>query len=165
MLELIAELRARQFDVYLVTGAGTEFLRAFSRDFFGVSPEGVVGSQVGYELARNGAAPRLLRTKEMVGDPNEGPAKVANIQRMLGRRPIFAAGNSPGDAEMLEYVASADGPSLALLVEHDDGEREYAYQATAASFATTEPITATARRHGWSVVSMRDDWATVFADA
>ena len=148
MLELIAELRARHFSVYLVTGSGTEFIRAISDELFGVKPEGVVGSQVGYELDRSGGTTRLLRTKELVGDPNEGPAKISNIQRLLGRRPILAAGNSAGDAEMLEYAQAFDGPSLALLVDHDDAEREYEYQSVAGTFASAEPITATARKDG-----------------
>lgn len=165
MLELVGELRARHFSVYLVTGSGTEFVRAISYEFFGVKPEGVVGSQVGYELDRSAGAPRLLRTRELLGDPNEGAAKISNIQRLLGRRPILAAGNSAGDAEMLEYARAFDGPSLALLIDHDDSEREVAYESVAATFAASEPITTTARRNGWTVASMRDDWATVYADS
>jgi phosphoserine phosphatase len=151
MLELIGELRARDFSVYLVTGSGLEFVRTVSNDLFGVSTEGVLGAQVGYELAREEGVPVLLRTREVIGDPNEGAAKIANIQRLLGRRPILAAGNSTGDAEMLEYTATTAGPSLALLVRHDDAEREYAYDGGQA-------------RDGWAVASMRDDWSTIFAD-
>jgi len=165
MLELIAELRARHFDVYVMTGSGLEFIRAVSYEFFGVRPEGVVGSQVGYELVREDGVPRLLRTKELFGDPNEGTAKISNIQRLLGRRPILAAGNSAGDSEMLEYAQAFDGPSLALLIDHDDAEREYEYQPVAGTFASAEPITTMARTKGWTVVSMRDDWSTVYADS
>jgi len=165
MLELIAELRARHFSVYVVTGSGTEFVRAVSDELFGVKPEGVVGSQVGYELIHADGRPKLVRTRELFGDPNEGPAKITSIQRLLGRRPILAAGNSAGDSEMLEYAQAFDGPSLALLVDHDDAEREYAYQSAAGTLAASEPITATALRKGWTVVSMRDDWSTVFADS
>ena len=153
MLELIAELRARHFAVYLATGTGTEFIRVVSQRFFGVPPEGVVGSQFGYELDRNSGEPRVLRTREVVGDPNEGPAKVTNIARSLGRRPIFAAGSNVGDAEMLEYTAAADGPSLALFVQHDDAQREYAYAAGVTS------------GEGWAMASMKDDWSTIFADS
>ena len=164
MLELIAELRARDFDVYLVTGSGLEFTRAVSTDYFGVKPEGVVGSQVGYEFVRGNGAPVLLRTKEIFGDPNEGAAKITNIQRLLGRRPILAAGNSAGDTEMLDYARAYAGPSLALLVDHDDAQREYQYAGLAGTFTDSEPITATAANKGWTVVSMQRDWSTVFAD-
>ena len=153
MLELIGELRARHFDVYLVSGSGAEFVRAISNEYFGVKPEGVVGSQVGYELTREGGGVRLLRTREVVGDPNDGAAKVTNTQRLLGRRPILAAGNSAGDRELLEYAAAFEGPSLALLIEHDDAAREYAYTGMPAGQAG-----------GWTRVSMREDWDTVYAD-
>ena len=165
MLEFIAELRARHFSVHLVTGGGVEFVRAISERYFGVKPEGVVGSQVGYELVRADGTPRLLRTKEIFGDPNEGAAKITNIQRMLGRRPILAAGNSAGDIEMLEYTAAFEGPSLALVLDHDDAEREYAYAGEAAFVAGLEAMSETAGKKGWRVVSMRDDWDTVFADS
>lgn len=163
MLELIAELRARDFDVYVATGSGLEFIRAISHDYFGVKPEGVVGSQVGYEFVRGDGMPVLLRTKEIFGDPNEGPAKIASIQRLLGRRPILAAGNGAGDREMLEYVQAFDGPSLALLLDHDDAEREYEYAGEAATDRSSESIIAAAERMRWTVVSMKADWSTVFA--
>jgi phosphoglycolate phosphatase-like HAD superfamily hydrolase len=153
MLELIAELRARHFSVYLATGTGTEFMRVVSQRFFGVSPEGVAGSQVGYELDRSTGAPRMLRTREVVGDPNEGPAKVANVVRTIGRHPIFAAGSNVGDAELLEYAATGQGPTLALALRHDDPQREYAYDGGLAI------------RSDRTIVSMQHDWATVFANA
>ena len=164
MLELIGELRARHFSVYVVMGSGTEFTRAISDEFFGVRPEGAVGPQVGYELDRSDGTPRLLRTRELFGDPNEGAAKICSIQRLLGRRPILAVGNSAGDAEMLEYAQAFEGPSLALLLDHDDSEREYDYRSVAGTIASSESITTAAQRRGWVVVSMRNDWSTVFAD-
>lgn len=163
MLDLVRALRSKGFEVFLVTGGGTEFVRAVSRSLFGVPPEGVVGSQVGYELVRVDGRPQLRRTDELFGAVNEGAPKISNIQRLLGRRPIFAAGNSPGDREMLEYATSGRTPSLAILVEHDDAEREYAYRSVAGTFDSDEPIEATAERLGWTSVSMRDDWETVFA--
>ena len=162
MLELLDALRARDFDVFVVTGGGTEFVRALSASFYGVSPEGVVGSQVGYTVERVDGRPALRRTVGLYGDVNEGDPKIGNIQRQLGRRPIFAAGNSAGDAAMLDYALGADGPSCAVLVDHDDADREYAYESRAASFDSDEAITDVARRSGWTVVSMRHDWSTVF---
>ena len=163
MLELLDELRAHDFDVFIVTGGGAEFVRAISREFYDVSPDAVVGSLVGYEITRDAEGrPRLLRTTELFGEVNEGAPKVSNIQLQLGRRPILAAGNSPGDAEMLEYALAAEGPTMALLVNHDDAEREYAYEGRAGSFETDGSFEETARGLGITVVSMRDDWATVF---
>jgi hypothetical protein len=167
MLELMDELRARGFDFYIVTAGGAEFVRVIGKDFYGVSPEGVVGSQIDYEFSRDDDdRPRLLRTNHVVhSGPNEGVAKVPNIHRILGRRPVVAGGNSAGDAEMLEYAMTYDGPALVILVDHDDADREYAYASVAGTFDTNETILETADRLGWTVVSMRDDWATVFPES
>jgi len=163
MLELVDELRAHDFDVFIVTGGGAEFVRAVSRRFYDVSPDAVVGSLVGYEFARDDAGrPALRRTTQLFGEVNEGAPKVTNIQLQLGRRPIFAAGNSPGDAEMLEYALASDGPSMALLVDHDDATREYAYEGVAGTFESDGSFTEAAKELGITIVSMRDDWATVF---
>ena len=165
MLELMEELRNRGFDFYIVSAGGAEFVRVIGEDFYGVKPEGVVGSQIDYELSRDAdGMVQLLRTNRLVASgPNEGPGKPPNIQRILGRHPSVAGGNSAGDAEMLEYVKAYDGPSLALLVNHDDGEREYAYESVAGTFAADEKITDTAARLGWTVISIKNDWSTVFA--
>ena len=99
MLELLDELRRRDFTVGIVTGGGTEFVRAISDDLYGVPAERVVGTLIGYEFTRDGEnRPELRRTTALLGTANEGPAKVTNIQTQLGRRPILAAGNSGGDA-------------------------------------------------------------------
>ena len=164
MLELVAELRRLQFTVAIVTGGGTEFVRAVSQELYGVPPEAVVGTLIEYEYAGESSGPVLRRSSRLVGGANEGATKVNNIQTQLGRRPILAAGNSAGDCEMLEWARLADGPTLALLIDHDDAEREFAYQSSAVSFADTEPITELGDRLGWSVVSMAQDWDTVFVD-
>jgi hypothetical protein len=164
MLELLDELRRADFDVFLVTGGGTEFVRAIGVDFYGVAPERVLGTHAGYDFVRDadGRAGLIRNADLSASDANEGAAKVVNIQREIGRRPIFAAGNSPGDAEMLDYTMAADGPTLALLVDHDDGDREYRYESVAATFDTTGSFIETAADHGWTVASMRIDWATIF---
>jgi phosphoserine phosphatase len=164
MLELIEALTALDFTVCIVTGGGTEFVRAISRDLYGVEPERVVGTLVSYEMRRRDGRPYLVRAAQTVLEANEGAAKVTNIQTELGRRPILAAGNSAGDKEMLEYATASDLPSLALLVDHDDPGREYAYESRAGSFEADEPIVDTARRLGWTVVSMASDWEQIFPE-
>ena len=163
MLELIAELRRRDFTVGIVTGGGTEFVRAISDDFYGVPAELVVGTLIGYDVSRDGEGPPVIRrTSGLLGVANEGSAKVANIQTQLGRRPILAAGNSGGDREMLEWAQATGSPSLALLIDHDDAEREFVYTCKAGTFVETEPITDLGARLGWTVVSMARDWDVVF---
>ncbi len=164
MLELVAELRRREVSIALVSGGGTEFVRAVSQDLYGVPPESVVGTLIEYDYARDDRGrPSLRRSARVVGAGNEGAAKVATIQTQLGRRPCLAAGNSGGDREMLEWVAVGDGPHLSLLVDHDDPDREMAYVSRGETVADTEPIVEVGARLGWTVVSMRRDWAQVFA--
>ena len=166
MLELIAELRARGFSIFVVSGGGIEFVRAISYELYGVLPDGVVGTQIEHEMHRDEVGrPVLRRTNRLIGGANEGAEKVTRIQSHLGRRPILAAGNTGGDREMLEWTVAGDGPTLALLVDHDDAEREFAYQGSAESFAEAEPIGAVASRLGWTVASVANDWDTVFPPA
>jgi hypothetical protein len=159
MLELMSCLRGHGFTVCIVSGGGTEFVRAVSQDLYGVEPERVVGTLVTYQFQRRNGSPMLVRSSTPWGAANEGAEKVTNIQFHLGRRPILAGGNSAGDTEMLEYaMGSLACQGLALLIDHDDGEREFAYASEAGTFAGHEPIRATADRLGWTVVSMKDDW-------
>ncbi|GAA2232567.1 HAD family hydrolase [Promicromonospora sukumoe] len=163
MLELLGALRALDFSVGVVTGGGTEFVRAVSQELYGVPPERVVGTLIAYDLEQDARGrPALRRTARVLGDVNEGAAKVTNIQAQLGRSPVLAAGNSAGDHELLEWAAAAHGPHLSLLVDHDDADREFAYASQAQTFSVTEPVTETAERLGWTTVSMKDDWAVVF---
>jgi phosphoglycolate phosphatase-like HAD superfamily hydrolase len=163
MLELLDELRSLDFTISVVTGGGTEFVRAVSDDLYGVPPELVVGTLLQYDVDDPDGSPSLVRSTRLFGEVNEGAAKVGNIQTQLGRRPILGVGNSAGDRQMLAWATGGVGPSLALLVEHDDAEREFSYAGKAETFAETEPITDVARRLGWTVVSMAQDWETVFA--
>ncbi|MCW2789812.1 MAG: putative acid phosphatase [Aeromicrobium sp.] len=163
MLELLEELRRLDFTVTIVTGGGTEFVRAVSQELYDVPPEAVVGTLLEYDYAAAAAdRPVLRRSTRLLGAANEGPAKVSNIQTQLGRRPILAAGNSGGDREMLEWAATGEGPTLALLVDHDDEAREFSYRSSAETFTEAEPITTVGERLGWTVASMARDWETVF---
>lgn len=165
MLEVVEELRKRQFTISVTTGGGTEFVRSISEDMYHVPPELVVGSLIAYEYQRDDTGgPELLRASDLQGRPNEGPEKVGNIQTQLGRRPIAAFGNSGGDREMLEWAAAGEGPRLAVLIDHDDADREYAYESKAVSFEEEKPITDIAADLGWTVVSMANDWEKVFAE-
>jgi phosphoserine phosphatase len=165
MLELIDELRARDFTVGIVTGGGTEFVRELSKRFYGVEPGMVVGTLIGYAFDRDDTGrPVVRRTIAQIGTANEGGAKLEHIQSQIGRVPLLAAGNSGGDREMLEWACAGDGPGLAILVDHDDAEREFRYVSSAQTFTESEPITDVGARLGWTVVSMANDWATVFGD-
>jgi phosphoserine phosphatase len=162
MLELLGALRERGFATFIVSGGGTEFIRSISQAVYGIASECVVGTHIGYEYLTINGAPALRRTGAVFGDANEGPAKVVNIQQQLGRRPVLAAGNSAGDREMIQWALAAPGPTLGLLIGHDDAEREFAYESVAGTFESTDSILDIGRREGWTTVSMRDDWDTIF---
>jgi phosphoglycolate phosphatase-like HAD superfamily hydrolase len=147
MVELLRYLEANGFTSYIVSGGGRDFMRPVTTTMYGVPPERVVGSSVGLTFADGD-----LITTGVTEFLNDGPVKPVRIWGRVGRRPIFAAGNSNGDIEMLEYTHG-----MRLLVRHDDAEREFDYVAGA------EKALELAAARGWTVASMRDDWTTVFA--
>lgn len=162
MLDLLDLLRSARFRVFLVTGGGVEFVRAVSEELYGIPSDDVVGTSVELDVERRDGRMVLVRRAALRGRPNEGEPKPANIQAHVGLRPILAAGNSAGDREMLEYATTGDHPGLALVIDHDDDEREYAYPGASFTDPHAEPIGETAGRLGWTTVSMRRDWDTVF---
>ncbi len=162
MLELIDLLRSAAFRVFVVTGGGVEFVRAVSEELYGIPPDDVVGTSVELGVERRDGRMVLVRRAALRGHPNEGEPKPVNIQAHIGLRPIFAVGNSAGDREMLEYCSTGPLPSLAVVVDHDDEDREYAYAGASFTDPRAEPILASADRLGWTVVSMRRDWDAVF---
>ena len=153
MIELLRYLESFGFTNYIVSGGGRDFMRPVTTAMYGVPPERVIGSSVGL-IFSNGE----LLTTAQPEFLNDGPVKPVRIWGRVGRRPILAVGNSNGDIEMLQYATAGPGPSLGMLVYHDDAEREFAYTAGA------EKALDLAGTHGWTRASMRDDWSTVFSD-
>ena len=157
MVELLRYLEASGFTCYIVSGGGRDFMRPITSSIYGIPPERVVGSAQGLRFeGREGNGDLLIEPALDIFD--DGPEKPVRIWSRIGRRPILAAGNSNGDDEMLMYSGSAAAPSLRLLVLHDDAEREFDYTAGA------ERALDHARQYGWTVVSIKNDWATVFSD-
>src|SRR5215475_9854007 len=162
MLELMQYLRAYGFKTYIVTGGGQEFVRAFAGPTYGVPPEQVVGSmgKVKYTYGKDGN-PELIKLPEvLLIDDKAG--KPEGINMVIGRRPQAAFGNSTGDQQMLEYAGAGDGARLMMLVHHDDAEREYAYGANSKIGTFSDALMAEAKQKGWIVISMKDDWKTIF---
>jgi phosphoglycolate phosphatase-like HAD superfamily hydrolase len=160
MLELLAYLRANQFKTFIVSGGGVEFMRCFTEQTYGIPPEQIVGSssKMKYEI-RNGK-PDLLRLPEVqFVDDKQG--KPIGIETFIGRRPIAAFGNSDGDQEMLEWTTAGLGPRFALIVHHDDAEREWAYDRKS-DIGRLDKAWDEAKEKRWIVVSMKDDWKTIF---
>jgi phosphoglycolate phosphatase-like HAD superfamily hydrolase len=163
MIELMQHLRANGFKTYIVTGGGQEFVRAFAGPTYGVFPEHVVGSmgKVKYQYDKGGK-PELIKLPEvLLIDDKTG--KPEGINMVIGRRPQAAFGNSTGDQQMLEYTGAGDGARLMMLVHHDDAEREYAYGAESKIGTFSDALMTEAKKRGWIVISMKDDWKQIFA--
>ncbi len=160
MRELLVYLRAHGFKTFIVSGGGNDFMRVFSQRAYGIPPEQVIGSRLRSRYEVRDGRPEVVRTPE-IGFIDDGPGKPVGIEEVIGRRPILAVGNSDGDFEMLEYTTGAPGPRLGVIVHHDDGTREYAYDR-ASSFGHLERALDAAPGRGWLVVSMKDDWRTIY---
>ena len=159
MVEVLHYVRDSGFKVYIVSGGGMSFIRTVSEEIYDVPRENVIGSNITFEPVRDDGDFYLQRKPGLVEPIDDGPGKPINIELHIGRAPILASGNSNGDYEMFEYTeAQAKGrPFLNLLLRHDDGDREYAYDEGA------EKAQKTAGERGWNVISMKNDWKTIFA--
>ena len=167
MLELMQYLRSYGYRTYIVTGGGQDFVRTYSEQVYGVPEEQVVGSaaETEYGYAADGK-PVLVKSPKVLW-LNDGGGKPEGIHLLIGKRPRAAFGNSGGDRQMLEYTKAGEGARLAMLVLHDDGEREYAYgpaqglpDSKIGTF--TQALYDQAVRDGWHVISMKNDWKQVF---
>lgn len=159
MLDVLAYLRANGFRTFIVSGGGIEFMRPWAEKVYGIPPEQVIGSSIKtkYEI-RNGK-PVIVRLPELnFIDDKDG--KPVAIQQHIGRRPIMAFGNSDGDFQMLEWTTADPGPRLALLVHHDDADREWAYDRESHVGKLAKGLDEGPKR-GWTIVSMRNDWKAV----
>ena len=168
MQEVLKYLRANGYKTYIVTGGGQDFVRVYAEQTYGIPPEQVVGTAGGTKYGYDKSGKPFL-TKEprlLLNDNNAG--KPEGIHLMIGRRPHAAFGNSPGDQQMLEYTAAGDGARLAMLVLHDDAKREYAYGPAQGLPDTkigafTPKLYDEAKKNGWIVISMKNDWKKIFA--
>ncbi len=160
MLELLAYLRAHGFKTFIVSGGGVDFIRAFSQKVYGIPPEQVIGSSLKAKFELTGGKPSVIKLPQ-INSIDDGEGKPVNIELHIGQRPIMAVGNSDGDLAMLQWTAAGAGPRLMLLLHHDDAAREFAYDRES-SVGRLDQALDQARRDGWTVVSMKDDFARVF---
>jgi phosphoglycolate phosphatase-like HAD superfamily hydrolase len=168
MLEVLSYLRNNAYKTYIVTGGGQDFVRVYAEKVYGIPPEQVVGSAEGtkFGYAKDGKPFLTKEPKLLLNDNNAG--KPEGIHLMIGRRPYAAFGNSTGDRQMLEWTGAGAGARLKMLVLHDDAAREYAYgpaqglpDSKVGTF--TQPLYDEAKKDGWTVISMKNDWRRIFA--
>jgi phosphoglycolate phosphatase-like HAD superfamily hydrolase len=166
MVELLTYLRANGFKTYIVSGGGVEFMRPMTEKAYGIPPEQVVGSTIKTKFEMQDGKPVLMRLPEVDFIDDKG-GKPVGINKFIGRRPIAAFGNSAGDREMLEWTGAGEGRRLRMLVFHDDAKREYAYGPANGlpdtRFGAFPPaLMQEAKKKGWVVISMKDDWKSIF---
>ncbi len=162
MLEVINYLIANGFKSYIVTAGGQDFVRVYSEDIYGIAPERVIGTagQTQYTYGQGGKSELVKLPKVLMVDDKAGKPSAINL--MIGRRPYAAFGNSDGDQQMLEWTESGKGKRLMMLVHHDDAKREYAYGAESKVGRFSDALMTEADERGWNVISMKDDWKSIF---
>ena len=155
MVELLRYLEANGFSTYIASGGDRDFMRPFAHRIYGIPPERVIGSALGLDFDDSGDDTQLVYKSKMEFF-DDGPTKPVRIWSRIGYRPLVTSGNSNGDIPMMRFARTGGREALRLLVLHDDADREFAYTASAeASLAKAEEL-------GWTVVSMKDDWNTVY---
>lgn len=151
MIELLRYLESHGFTTYIASAGDRDFMRPIARDYYAIPPEHVIGSSIALDFVDGS-----IVYKDKVEFFDDGPEKPLRIWSRLGRRPIISVGNSNGDLPMWEFTG---GQALRLLLHHDDADREFAYDTGA------EKALATAEAQNWTVISVKDDWATVLPSA
>jgi hypothetical protein len=155
MIELLRYLEANSFATYIASGGDRDFMRPVADDMYGIPPERIIGSALGISYSSEGGQ-SLLLYKGAMDFFDDGPEKPIRVWSRIGRRPVLSFGNSNGDVPMLAFSGTPSTSSLRLLLLHDDADREFDYTAGA------EQALETASRENWTVVSMKNDWNTVF---
>jgi phosphoglycolate phosphatase-like HAD superfamily hydrolase len=159
MVEVMAYLRDHGFKTFIVSGGGTEFMRPWVEQAYGIPPEQVVGSRGKLKYEVRDGQPALFKLPE-IDLVDDGPGKPVGIAQMIGRRPIAAFGNSDGDFQMLEYVTTGPGRRLGMIVHHTDADREWAYDR-ASHVGKLERGLDEAGKRGWVLIDMKRDWKIV----
>lgn len=162
MVELLGYLRANGFKTWIVSGGGIDFMRSWAEVAYGIPPEQVIGSSGASQFEMQGDTAVIVKLPQLdFIDDKEG--KPLAINKFIGRRPIAAFGNSDGDLQMLQYVVAGAGRRLAAIVHHDDAEREYAYDRQS-HIGRLDKALDEAEAKGWTVISMKHDWNTIYKE-
>ncbi len=160
MLELLAYLRDNGFKLYIVSGGEVAFMRAFAEEVYGIAPEQVIGTTFASRFQDINGELSILRQATLAHN-DDGPGKAESIESIIGRRPVFAFGNSDGDLQMLQWTMAGKGRRLAGLVHHTDAKREWAYDRKSNIGRLDKALDQATRDH-WVVVDMAEEWNRVY---
>lgn len=161
MRELLDYLRDNGFKTYIVSGGGVEFMRPMTQKMYGIPPEQVIGSSIETKYLLDGDTPVLTREPK-IDFIDDGAGKPVGINKFIGHRPIFVAGNSDGDYEMLRWATAGDGPRFGMIVHHTDADREYAYDRDS-HFGKLDKALTEAGTRNWLLVDMKTDWGRIYS--
>ena len=160
MVELLAYLRAKDFKTFIVSGGGIDFMRVWASEAYGIPSDQIIGSSIKAKFDYTDGKASIIKLPEIdFIDDKEG--KPVGIYQHIGKKPIFASGNSDGDLQMLQYTDSNSYPSFQLYLHHTDAEREWAYDRES-SVGRLDKGLDEANAKGWTVIDMKNDWKTVF---
>jgi len=167
MREAMVYLRDNGFKTYIVTGGGQDFVRSYAQGLYGIPPEQVIGTILSLKYEIKDGKPKLVRLPKVLFD-DDNAGKAIGIDLFIGKRPYAAFGNSTGDEEMLEWTGAGEGARLKMLVHHDDAKREYSYGPAGGLPDTrvgafSQPLMDEAKSKGWIVISMKNDWKSIFS--
>ncbi len=161
MLELLDYLRAHEFQTWIVSGGGIEFMRPWAYAVYGVPPERIVGSSIKTRFELRDDKPVLVRLPEVnFIDDKEG--KPVGVQQHIGQRPLAAFGNSDGDLQMLQWTTAGEGARLGVIIHHTDAEREWAYDRES-HIGKLDKALDLATEQDWLIVDMQQDWKTIYS--
>ena len=160
MLELLQYLRANGFKTFIVSGGGIDFMRAWTEEAYGIPPYQVVGSQFGLSYVDTTASPELIKIPELFFNDDKA-GKPVGIYRNIGKRPVFAGGNSDGDYQMLQYTSTGKGARFGLIVHHTDSVREVAYDRESHIGQLNKGLD-DAAKYNWLIVDMAKDWKVIY---
>lgn len=160
MLELLDYLRKNGFKTYIVSGGGIDFMRVFAQNTYGIPPEQVVGSSLQAKYSVVNGVPTITKAPDL-GFYDDKEGKPVGIYQHIGRRPVFAAGNSDGDYQMLEWTTAGTGTRFGMLVHHTDADREWAYDRNSPIGELNKGLT-DAPTKGWLLVDMKKDWKVIY---
>jgi hypothetical protein len=163
MLELLDYLRAHDFQTWIVSGGGVEFMRPWAKCVYGIPPQQVIGSSIKVQFEIRDGSPVLVRQPE-IDFIDDKAGKPVGIHKFIGRRPIAAFGNSDGDLQMLQWTAKGGGKGFCLYVHHTDAEREWAYDRNS-SVGRLDKGFVEAQAKGWTVADMKQDWKVIYPPA
>lgn len=160
MLELLGYLRENGFKTYIVSGGEVAFMRAFAEEVYGIPPEQVIGTTFVTQFQNKDGKFSILRQGKLAHN-DDGPGKPESIESIIGRRPVFAFGNSDGDLQMLQWTTAGEGQRLAGLVHHTDGQREWAYDRKS-NIGRLDKALDQATGNKWVVVDMAKEWTRIY---